>query len=238
MQFVGMVCRPYPGRVLVAAVSGTWCARQVQDAAGTHPDFEAISGTRCVGHVHDTAGTHPDFHVFLGNFLDTVSRQFSGRVGAAAGMQSNFQDVAGTHLEFQVFLGSFWNMVCMQCLGCIWAVAVSRTWCTGHDGDASGPRQGRSLIFRLFWEVFGHGLQATSGILRGQAPLGHGVQAMSRTRPRYGHVQDASWSWQGYNLIFRPCPGCVLIAVGTQPDFQALLGSFWGTVYGHVRDAS
>ncbi|CAA2954911.1 Hypothetical predicted protein [Olea europaea subsp. europaea] len=60
---------------------------------------------------------------------------------------SHVQDVARMHPEFQ---------------------AVSGTWCTGHDRDASGPRQGRSLIFRLFLEVFGHGVQATSGMCRGQ----------------------------------------------------------------------
>ncbi|CAA2954924.1 Hypothetical predicted protein [Olea europaea subsp. europaea] len=36
----------------------------------------------------------------------------------------------------------------------------------------------------------------------------------------------------------RPCWGPVLVAAGTQPDFQAFLGSLWARCAGHVRDAS
>ncbi|CAA3008312.1 Hypothetical predicted protein [Olea europaea subsp. europaea] len=133
MQFVSMVCRPYPGRILVMvgsspifkhflAFSGTRCPGHVRDASWPHVQamfrvrlghgrdavwFPGVSrqfsGTLCVGHVQDTAGTHLDFHVFLDNFLDTMSRQFLGRVGAAAGMQSSFQ----------AFLRIFWA----RCVG-------------------------------------------------------------------------------------------------------------------------
>ncbi|CAA2985523.1 Hypothetical predicted protein [Olea europaea subsp. europaea] len=85
---------------------------------------------------------------------------------------------------------------------------VSRTQCAGHVWDASGPWQGRSLIFKHFWEVSGHGVQGMSrhGVqaLFGSHPghgrviayfpgffrqfLGHGVQAMSMTRSYLGYV--------------------------------------------------
>ncbi|CAA2955397.1 Hypothetical predicted protein [Olea europaea subsp. europaea] len=80
-----------------------------------------------------------------------------------------------------------------------------------HGVHAMSGAQVRS---QAFWAVFG---TRCAGHIRDKSwprqSLGHGVQAMSRTRLSYGHVRDTA---------------------ATQTDFQALLG----TVCGHVRNAS
>ncbi|CAA3002856.1 Hypothetical predicted protein [Olea europaea subsp. europaea] len=53
-----------------------------------------------------------------------------------------------------------------------------------------------------------------------------------------GHVRDASWPRQGCSLISRHfyaifgtrCTSHVKDTLGTQPDFQVFLGSFWDMV--------
>ncbi|CAA3011492.1 Hypothetical predicted protein [Olea europaea subsp. europaea] len=117
-------------------------------------------------------------------------------------------------------------------------------WDAGHIWDKSWPRQGRNMIFWNFSTVSGHCVQAMSRMHPGRdrdvtyfssisrQSLGHDVQAISRTCPSHG--MDGAWFSSILGLFLgtmcRPCPGRILIAVGTLPDFQVFLGSFWGTV--------
>ncbi|CAA3000141.1 Hypothetical predicted protein [Olea europaea subsp. europaea] len=193
-----------------------------------------VSETRLARHVQDAVGTHPDFEVFLGYFWNIVCRQCSGCVWATARMQSGFQAFLGSFWDTvcrpcpgyyrdtswfscisRQFLGhDEQDLECRPCSGPVMATVGTEPnfqAILGHVRDASWPRQGWSLIFRQFWAVSrtrcaGHVQDATdasklSGIFR--KFLEHGVQAMSGTRLDHGLVRDASWLRQGHSLIFR-----------------------------------
>ncbi|CAA2955330.1 Hypothetical predicted protein [Olea europaea subsp. europaea] len=92
-NFWDSMCRPCSGRVMATAVSGTRCAGSARDASGlwqgcslVSKHFLVVFETRRVGYVQDAAGTHPDFYIFLGNFFNTVCKEFSRCVRAAARM--------------------------------------------------------------------------------------------------------------------------------------------------------
>ncbi|CAA2955400.1 Hypothetical predicted protein [Olea europaea subsp. europaea] len=205
-SFDDTTCRPHSGHVLATT--------------GMQPDFQAFLGNlwaRCVGHVQDVA----ILSGISGQFRDSVYRPCPRCVRAMAGTQVDFQPflgsfwarcrlcpgcvltVIGTQPDFEAFQGDFWGMVCRQCPGHVWAAAVSGTRCAGHERDASGPQQGCCLIFRHFWDVFGHGVQAMSGT---RPDRRHG-RAAAGMQPNFqaflGHDGDASGPRQRCSLIFR-----------------------------------
>ncbi|CAA2985524.1 Hypothetical predicted protein [Olea europaea subsp. europaea] len=133
-------------------------------------------------------------------------------VQAMSGKRHAVQDISGMQPNFQV---------------------VSRTRCAGHVWDASGPRQGRSLIFKHFWEVSGHGVQGMvfrpcSGHILVMAVCGRGVQVMSGMHPGCG--RDAA-KFSGISGQFMGHGEHDMSKM--QPDFQSFLGSV-----GHVREES
>ncbi|CAA2985521.1 Hypothetical predicted protein [Olea europaea subsp. europaea] len=118
-------------------VSGTRCAGHVQDATGTHPNFQAVCGHS----VQAMSRTHPghgwDVTQFSGNFWDSVCRPCPGCIMAKAGTEPNFQAI----------LGSFMDTVCRPCprydrdasglLGIF--RQFSGTRCAGNVRDTSDP---------------------------------------------------------------------------------------------------
>ncbi|CAA2992067.1 Hypothetical predicted protein [Olea europaea subsp. europaea] len=171
--FLGTECRPCPGRILAAA--------------GTQPHFQENLGTvlwPCQGRVLATAGTQPDFQAILG----TVCGPCSGRVLATTGTQPHFQAILGT--------------VYRPCPGCVVATAGTQPDFQAILSTVCWPYPGRVLAtagthpdFQAFlgtvcWPCPGRVL-ATAGTqpdFLGNS--GHGVLAMSRTRP--GHCRDAA----------------------------------------------
>ncbi|CAA3016151.1 Hypothetical predicted protein [Olea europaea subsp. europaea] len=142
-----------------------------RDAARFLGIFGQFLGTlcqRCLGYVLGTTGMQPDFQAFLRSFWDIVCRPYPGRR-----TQPDFfdisrkllghgeQDMSRTQLDFQAFLYSFWDTMCKPCSGCVHATASMQpdfqaflgsflAWCAGHVRDASGAREGCSLISRHF----------------------------------------------------------------------------------------
>ncbi|CAA3009668.1 Hypothetical predicted protein [Olea europaea subsp. europaea] len=212
--------------------------------------FYAFSWTRCAGNarhvVRATAGIQPDFQALVGSFWDTVCRpcpgcgyvrdaSMPGRDAASIFMQlvdmvccprlRRILAVTETQPDFQAFLGNFWDVALRP----------------SHYRNASGPRQGRNLIFRHFWLVFGHDVQGafrmppSRGISRQFQE--HGVQAMFGTSLDRG--RDAVW----FSGISRQFLGHSVQAMsrmlGTHPDFHVFLCNILDTVYrscqGHVR---
>ncbi|CAA3008315.1 Hypothetical predicted protein [Olea europaea subsp. europaea] len=148
-----------------------------------------------------------------------ISRQFLGH--------GHVWDTFGPHQGRSLIFRHFWKVMFetrsghsrgrayfQVILGSFWARFTGHVRddsLPGHIQDASGPWQGQSLFS--------------------------------------GYVRDASWPGQGWSLIFRQFRvvfGHDVLAmsetppgqVGTQPDFQAFLGSLWVRCAGQVRDAS
>ncbi|CAA2995976.1 Hypothetical predicted protein [Olea europaea subsp. europaea] len=249
---------PRQGRRLIFrhffAISGSRCAGHLQDTTGTFPEFLVFFGSfwntvckQCSGCVWATTGMQPGFQAFLGNFWDTMCRPCLGRFRATPRTQPNFQAFSGMFLGIVCRLGprrslifSFWARYTGHVRDALWP---------GHVRDASWPGQGRNLIFRQFRAVFGHNVPALSGTSPSQGCrlIFRHVYAIFGTRCA-GQVRDVSWprsclgrvrdatkfsgiSGKFLGTVCKPHPGCVLVAVGTQPDFQAFVGCA-----GNVRD--
>ncbi|CAA3000085.1 Hypothetical predicted protein [Olea europaea subsp. europaea] len=102
--------------------------------------------------------------------------------------------------------------------------------CTGHvrhPGTIPG-------ILGSFWDTM---CRLNSRQVRATTRMQPDFQAfLGRSCP--GHIRAR----QGQCLVFRPCPGCIMAKAGTEPNFQAILGSFMDTVCrpcpGYGKDAS
>ncbi|CAA2986362.1 Hypothetical predicted protein [Olea europaea subsp. europaea] len=230
------------------------CAGHVRDAArflGISWQFlglsvQAMFGTRCA--------SHPNFHVFLDNFLDTVCRQCPGLVGAAVGIQHDFQVLLGEQFLDMVFRpcpgrgnsGKFLGTMYRARSGRVLAVVGTQPdfqAFIGHVRDASWPWQGRSLIFRQLLE---HGVHAVFGTRLGHGRdaawfprifrqfLGHGVWAMSRMLSCLGCImakaRTESIFMQFWAVSRTRCGSHVQDVAGTHLDFHVFLGNFWNTM--------
>ncbi|CAA2984919.1 Hypothetical predicted protein [Olea europaea subsp. europaea] len=201
--FVGSL--PCPGHVRQFwVVSGTRCGGHVQDATGTHLDFQAMSGC-----IQAAVGTLLNFQAFLCNFRDSVSRPYPGCVMAKAGTEPNFQAI----------LGSFMDTVCRPCPG--YGRDASRLLVFGtrracHVQDAAGTHHDFHVFLCCFLYT----------VCRQCSRL---IWAAARMQPDFqaflGHVRDTFRPRQEQSLIFRPSPGRILATAETRPDFQAFLGA-------------
>ncbi|CAA3011490.1 Hypothetical predicted protein [Olea europaea subsp. europaea] len=193
------------------------CPEYCGATAWMQPDFQAfvgifrqLVGTVCkprLGLVVAAVGTQPYFQAFLGNLwaqyasnVRDASRPRYGRkyifhqMKEAQSCQGRVRATAGMELDFQVIL------VQGSGDGDDEEKVVSGTRCAGHDRDALGQREGHILIFRHFWQVFGHDVQATSGTPR------------SRGRDT---VRFSGICRQFVGTVCRPRSGRVLAAIGT-----------------------
>ncbi|CAA3023150.1 Hypothetical predicted protein [Olea europaea subsp. europaea] len=172
-------------------------------------DYACCSQVKCASHVRHSSVPRQGCSLISRHFYAVSGTWCTGHVLA----------VVGTQPDFQAFLGSVWVTEC-------------------HERDASGQRQGRSLIFRHFWKVFGHGVLATFGTCLTTVGTPPDFSAFVGS-----HVRDASWLQKGQSLIFKQfwvvsgtrCAGQVQDAAGTHPDFQVVSGTLRG---GHVQDVA
>ncbi|CAA2954917.1 Hypothetical predicted protein [Olea europaea subsp. europaea] len=125
------------------------------------------------GSVVAKVGTEADFKAILGSFMDTVCKPCPGCGRDASRLSGHFREASWprTQFDFQAFLGNFWarcagHVRTHACSQTFWAVFGTR--CVGQIRDKSWPRKGRSLISKHFSTVFGHRVQAMSGMHPGR----------------------------------------------------------------------
>ncbi|CAA2952721.1 UDP-D-apiose/UDP-D-xylose synthase 2 [Olea europaea subsp. europaea] len=169
------------------------------------------------GRIMAMVGMEPDFQAFLGNVRDASRpRQGCNQVISWTWCPSNFEDGLGLLQGFSLISRHFQGVSGTQCVDHVQDAAGTQLDLQaflGHVRDASWPWQGWGLIFRQFCAVFG-------------------------TRCAV-HIQDATGMHPDFqDSVCRPCPRRVMAKVGTEPDFQAILGSFVEKVAGYVQDAA
>ncbi|CAA3023153.1 Hypothetical predicted protein [Olea europaea subsp. europaea] len=190
---------------------------------------------RCPGRGRDIAS----FPGISRKFVGMVCRQCLGCFPSTLGMQADFQPNEGSkvyrlcqgHRHIPKHTGQFLGHGVQVMSG------IHPGQCAGHVQDASEPWQRQSLIFRpcpgrvlarvgtepifrQFRAVFGHDLPAMFGTPPGQDAFGrdNDVTRFSGTSGKF------------LGTVCKPRPGRVLVAVGTQLDFQAFVGNFWDSI--------
>ncbi|CAA3008305.1 Hypothetical predicted protein [Olea europaea subsp. europaea] len=193
-------------------------------------------------------------------FMGMICRQCSGCFPTTLGTQEDFQPNEGSTVRRPCQGRMHTPKPCPE-HNLIFRhfKVVSGSRCAGHVEDASEPWRGWSLIFRHFRAIFGHSVQAMSGMRpdcsyvrdvswpqQGWRLIFRHIFAISGTWCA-GHLQDATWTYPDFQAMFgsrlgrdrdrawfpdisRQCPGRVGTAARMQPDFQAFLGSFWDTM--------
>ncbi|CAA2955337.1 Hypothetical predicted protein [Olea europaea subsp. europaea] len=185
------VSGPRQGRNLISkhfsTVFGTWYAGHVPDVAGTQPDVQAFLGSfwdrmyrPCLGHDRDTGR-------FLGpSEHDVQTMQCSGCFPTTLGMQVDFQPNEGSTVYKPCQGRKHVSKRSGQSLGHGVQAIFGTSQGHGHVQDASEPRQGWSLIFRHLRIVFGHDVQAMTGMRPDRGSFWEAVCS---------HVQDMSGPW-------------------------------------------
>ncbi|CAA3000158.1 Hypothetical predicted protein [Olea europaea subsp. europaea] len=247
------VCRPCPRHGRDASLFSS-LSRSI---------FRHMKATRCAGYIIDV-GT---FSGILSNFWDTVRRPCPGRVLVTIGKQLDFQAFLGisrqflghsvqamsrTHPYYDRDAGRFSGTRTKH-------VVLAMSEMQVVYGTRSASHIQDAVVMQPDFQAFLSNFIGTAFLGAVCKPYPGRILDATRTQPNFrqflavfgtrcaGHVRDAFTTgkqpiFQAFlGTVYRPCPGCILVATRTQPDFQAFLGNFWDTVVsgiwctGHVQ---